>query len=112
MISTKWSRAFCRSMAGRESRRGTLRCRAWRSLFGESSQKSDASKVGLCHLVARLRLGGFLLDTQFITNHLARFGAHEIPKKDYQERLAGALYVRATFPASAPDWMVKNYYTE
>jgi len=48
------------------------------AFFGESmfSHETDASKVALVHLVARLRLGGFkLLDAQFLTEHLARFGA-------------------------------------
>ena len=48
------------------------------AFFGESmfSRVTDASKVALVHLVARLRLGGFrLLDTQFVTPHLAQFGA-------------------------------------
>ncbi|HYZ23998.1 MAG TPA: leucyl/phenylalanyl-tRNA--protein transferase, partial [Rhodopila sp.] len=53
------------------------------AFFGESmfSFARDASKVALVHLVARLRLGGFqLLDTQFVTSHLAQFGAQEIPR--------------------------------
>ncbi len=73
--------------------------------FGESmfSVRTDASKVALVHLVARLRLGGFvLLDTQFITAHLARFGAREIPRVAYHEKLAEAVEVLANFPAS-PD---------
>jgi leucyl/phenylalanyl-tRNA---protein transferase len=64
------------------------------AFFGESmfSRVRDASKVALVHLVARLRLGGFhLLDTQFVTTHLARFGALEIPRDDYKQRLADAL---------------------
>jgi leucyl/phenylalanyl-tRNA---protein transferase len=62
--------------------------------FGESmfSFVSDASKVALVHLVARLRLGGFmLLDTQFVTDHLAQFGAIEIPRDVYKLRLAEAV---------------------
>jgi len=62
--------------------------------FGESmfSAERDASKVALVHLVARLRLGGFLLlDTQFVTPHLAQFGAAEIPRPDYKSRLTLAL---------------------
>lgn len=74
--------------------------------FGESmfSTATDASKVALVHLVARLRLGNFkLLDTQFITTHLARFGAVEIPRGEYQRLLAEAVEdVQARFPAS-PD---------
>jgi leucyl/phenylalanyl-tRNA--protein transferase len=62
--------------------------------FGESmfSFTRDASKVALVHLAARLRLGGFLLlDTQFVTPHLAQFGAAEIPRDLYKQRLAGAV---------------------
>lgn len=63
------------------------------AFFGESmfSHARDASKVALVHLVARLRLGGFrLLDTQFVTVHLAQFGAEEIPRDDYKQLLANA----------------------
>jgi leucyl/phenylalanyl-tRNA--protein transferase len=70
------------------------------AFFGESmfSRVTDASKVALVHLVARLRLGGYtLLDTQFLTSHLARFGAVEIPKTDYKLRLAAALSVEAAW---------------
>lgn len=73
------------------------------AFFGESmfSRETDASKIALCHLVARLRLGGFrLLDCQFITRHLARFGAVEISRRDYRQRLAAALAVNADFNAS------------
>jgi leucyl/phenylalanyl-tRNA--protein transferase len=71
--------------------------------FGESmfSIVRDASKVALVHLVARLRLGGFqLLDTQFVTAHLAQFGAEELPRDDYKVRLALAIGVPAEFPAT------------
>lgn len=64
------------------------------AFFGESmfSRARDASKVALVHLVARLRLGGFtLLDTQFITGHLAQFGAAEIPRALYKQQLAEAV---------------------
>jgi leucyl/phenylalanyl-tRNA--protein transferase len=73
------------------------------AFFGESmfSTATDASKVALVHLVARLRLGGFvLLDTQFITAHLARFGALEIPRADYHLLLAQAVEVGARFVAA------------
>jgi len=63
------------------------------AFFGESmfSFARDASKVALVHLVARLRLGGFLLlDTQFVTAHLAQFGAEEVPRDTYKTRLAEA----------------------
>jgi leucyl/phenylalanyl-tRNA--protein transferase len=75
------------------------------AFFGESmfSFATDASKVALVHLVARLRLGGFvLLDTQFITGHLMRFGAREIPRDDYKARLADALEIPAVWPSDPP----------
>jgi leucyl/phenylalanyl-tRNA--protein transferase len=76
------------------------------AFFGESmfSRESEASKVALVHLVARLRLGGFrLLDTQFLTPHLARFGGIEITRRHYHRLLADALSYRAVFPSSLPD---------
>ena len=72
------------------------------AFFGESmfSHARDASKVALAHLVARLRLGGFsLLDTQFVTAHLTQFGAIEIPRDAYRERLQNALELPAIFSA-------------
>jgi leucyl/phenylalanyl-tRNA--protein transferase len=70
------------------------------AFFGESmfSRESEASKVALVHLVARLKKGGFrLLDTQFVTDHLSQFGAREIHRDGYRELLAAALDVNATF---------------
>jgi leucyl/phenylalanyl-tRNA--protein transferase len=70
------------------------------AFFGESmfSLERDASKVALAHLVARLKAGGFhLLDAQFITDHLASFGAEEISRADYARRLAKALEADADF---------------
>ena len=67
---------------------------------GESmfSTATDASKVALVHLVARLKLSGFrLLDSQFVTEHLQRFGAIEIPARHYQMRLQEALETEAGF---------------
>lgn len=77
------------------------------AFFGESmfSLATDASKVALVHLVARLKLGGFrLLDTQFLTAHLARFGAIEIPRAAYLVQLAAAIAEPADFYRAAPDW--------
>ena len=68
--------------------------------FGESmfTRARDASKAALVHLVARLRLGGFrLLDTQFLTTHLAQFGAVEVPRDVYKARLADAVQVDASW---------------
>lgn len=73
------------------------------AFFGESmfSFETDASKVALVHLVARLRLGGFhLLDTQFITPHLARFGTVEVPRQVYRGLLVEALDAPATWLAA------------
>ncbi len=70
------------------------------AFFGESMfhRETDASKVALAHLVARLRLGGFsLLDAQFVTPHLASLGAIEIPKENYRRRLAEAMTQRGDF---------------
>jgi leucyl/phenylalanyl-tRNA--protein transferase len=76
------------------------------AFFGESmfSRMTDASKVALAHLVARLRVGGFqLLDTQFLTEHLERFGALEISRAAYHRRLDRALGLEAHFPAAPLD---------
>jgi len=65
-----------------------------RAFFGESmvSRRTDASKVALAWLVARLKAGGFeLLDCQFQTPHLASLGAVEVSKADYNVLLAAAL---------------------
>lgn len=73
------------------------------AFFGESmfSTTTDASKVALVHLVARLRLGRFkLLDTQFVTEHLERFGAVEIPAREYLVKLEHALRFQAVFPVA------------
>jgi leucyl/phenylalanyl-tRNA--protein transferase len=70
------------------------------AFFGESmfSHERDASKVALVHLVARLRKSGFrLLDTQFVTRHLAQFGAVEIPRGGYRSLLASALETNVKF---------------
>jgi leucyl/phenylalanyl-tRNA---protein transferase len=70
------------------------------AFFGESmfSRETDASKVALCHLVARLGRGGFkLLDTQFITKHLTTFGAYEVNRDEFRVMLAAALAVDAEF---------------
>ncbi len=76
------------------------------AFFGESmfSRVRDASKVALVHLVARLNAGGFqLLDTQFLTDHLASLGAIEIPREEYLARLDHALRTHADFHAFRAD---------
>lgn len=70
------------------------------AFFGESmfSRETQASKVALVALQRRLRERGFVLhDTQWTTPHLAMFGGHEIPCKEYLRRLEKALQARATF---------------
>lgn len=70
------------------------------AFFGESMfhRERDASKVALTHLVARLRVGGFqLLDTQFMTPHLASMGATEISRDSYHRALEDALAVAADY---------------
>lgn len=66
------------------------------AFFGESMfhRRTNASKMAMAHLVERLNAGGYvLLDTQFITDHLASLGGVEIPRATYEERLASALLV-------------------
>lgn len=74
--------------------------------FGESmfSLQSDASKVALVHLVARLNAGGFrLLDAQFMNPHLARLGAVPLSRLEYHELLEPALAADADFFKFAQD---------
>ena len=70
------------------------------AFFGESmfSRVTDASKIALAHLVARLRRGGYrLLDTQFVTSHLEQFGVTEVGRGEYQALLSSALAADASF---------------
>ncbi|MDB5696770.1 MAG: leucyl/phenylalanyl-tRNA--protein transferase [Sphingomonas bacterium] len=83
-----------------------------RAFFGESmvSRATDASKVALAWLVARLRVGGYsLLDCQFQTAHLASLGAKEVDRADYLVALSAALtgfvgVSAATAPAPPVDF--------
>ena len=82
------------SWAGGELAGGLYGVHLGAAFFGESMfhRKTDASKVALVHLAARLAKGGFrLLDTQFVTPHLASLGAVEVSKKVYRRRLADAM---------------------
>ncbi|MBC7906168.1 MAG: leucyl/phenylalanyl-tRNA--protein transferase [Rhodospirillaceae bacterium] len=77
------------------------------AFFGESmfSRETDASKVALVDLVARMKRAGYmLLDTQFVTDHLSRFGATEIPRHHYLKLLTGAVEMPAVFPRGPVDW--------
>lgn len=81
------------------------------AFFGESMfhTERDASKVALVHLVARLRRGGFsLLDTQFVTSHLAQFGAVEIPRHRYKQLLRTAMNHEADWNAWPPGTIVSG----
>ena len=74
--------------------------------FGESmfSRETDASKIALVHLATRLSVGGFaFIDTQFITKHLSRFGAIEVPRNKYRGMLAAALKIDADFDVAFGD---------
>lgn len=70
------------------------------AFFGESmfSRATDASKIALVALVERLRARNFLLlDTQWTTDHLSRFGCREIPRYEYLNLLNRALLVTTSF---------------
>ena len=72
------------------------------AFFGESmfSTETDASKVALLYLVARLQYGGFsLLDTQFVTDHLRQFGTVELDKAAFHTALEAALEEKSDFLA-------------
>ena len=87
-----WSRS---RLAG-----GLYGVRIGAAFFGESMfhRVTNASKLALCCLVALLKKGGFeLLDIQWVTPHLARFGAVEIPRPVYLRRLAPAIARHADF---------------
>jgi leucyl/phenylalanyl-tRNA--protein transferase len=72
------------------------------AFFGESMfhRVTDASKIALAYLVERLNAGGYrLLDTQFVTEHLRSLGGIEIPREEYELRLAEALELSGDFRA-------------
>ncbi len=72
------------------------------AFFGESMfhRRTDASKMAMAHLVERLNTGGFvLLDTQFLTDHLASLGGIEISRADYEDQLARATALDADWHA-------------
>ncbi|TSA32775.1 MAG: leucyl/phenylalanyl-tRNA--protein transferase [Verrucomicrobiaceae bacterium] len=87
------------------------------AFFGESMfhRVAHASKVALCHLIAMLQVGGFrLLDTQWVTPHLAGFGAVEIPRAVYLRMLTQAVAEPASLPDKPLAWpeverRIKNY---
>jgi len=90
------------------------------AFFGESMfyRVSNASKVALVHLVRQLRAGGFaLLDTQYSTDHLKRFGVVDIPRPDFHKKLERALDREAVWwplsdaEAAALDTSVSTFST-
>ena len=85
------------------------------AFFGESmfSRVTDSSKTALVALVAMMKRGGFtLLDTQFITDHLARFGTVEISQKEYLVELAAALQRSATWGAAPTQRELEAFLSE
>ncbi|HWK68357.1 MAG TPA: leucyl/phenylalanyl-tRNA--protein transferase [Rhizobiaceae bacterium] len=96
-------RGHCHSVeAWRDGRLvgGLYGVRLGRAFFGESmfSRERDTSKICLVHLVERLKARKFmLLDTQFTTEHLKRFGAIDVPRAKYERMLAEALEGEAVF---------------
>lgn len=84
------------------------------AFFGESmfSRETDASKTALVHLVARLKVGGYqLLDTQFVTDHLAKFGVCEMPRAEYLRLLARALKAPCDFYSLPSDGSPTSWLT-
>lgn len=82
-----------------------------RAFFGESmfSRATDASKIALVYLVARLKAGGYtLLDTQFTTEHLETLGVVTITREQYHERLAEALEGVGEFYSMPADTSVSD----
>jgi leucyl/phenylalanyl-tRNA--protein transferase len=70
------------------------------AFFGESMfhRRTNASKIAMAHLMARLKAGGYrLLDTQFVTDHLKSLGGIEIPREAYEVQLADALLHRGDY---------------
>jgi leucyl/phenylalanyl-tRNA--protein transferase len=112
---------------GRELVGGLYGVKLGRAFFGESmfSRKTDASKVALAWLVARLKVGNFtLLDCQFMTEHLASLGAVSVPRESYVALLAVALGggvsaggtaapgVAASVPDAPPDFLALDRLLE
>ena len=85
------------------------------AFFGESmfSRVTNASKVALVYLVAKLRSDGFsLLDSQFLTNHLAQFGAIQISRADYHQELQAALKKTTVFTPYSSDFKLLTEFLQ
>ncbi len=75
------------------------------AFFAESkfSRMTDASKVALVHLAARLKAGGYtLLDAQFPNPHLEQFGAVTVTEERFQSLLSEALTHTGNFYSLGP----------
>ncbi len=78
-----------------------------RVFYGESmfARAADASKIALAHLVRRLESGQFgIIDCQMNTAHLARFGAREIPRREFSQHLAELV----NYPQDDDVWRIGN----
>ena len=85
------------------------------AFFGESmfSQKSNASKLALAHLMARLYFADFkLLDAQFSSEHLRQFGLIEIEREAFKQQLAEALTHQTEFPQQASEAQIFAYLAQ
>ena len=78
-----------------------------RAFFGESmfAGRTDASKIALVHLVRQLERWGFgVIDCQMKTEHLATFGAREIPRREFAERIR----VLVAEPPVPMPWLIER----
>lgn len=94
---------------------GLYGVRLGRAFFGESmfSRRSNASKIALTHLMARLYYAGYtLLDAQFSNDHLIQFGIEEIPKETFKVRLAEALLTPTAFPCDIAEDDALSYLAQ
>ena len=85
------------------------------AFFGESmfSKVANASKIALVYLVAKLRSDGFsLLDSQFLTKHLAQFGAIQISRMDYHQELQAALKKTVAFTPYSSDFKLLTEFLQ
>ena len=79
------------------------------AFFGESmfSRVSNASKIALCHLMARLKYGNFkLLDAQFVSDHLIQFGVKPLEKEEFQKKLENAINNESGLKLDVPETTV------
>jgi leucyl/phenylalanyl-tRNA--protein transferase len=95
-----WAHSF-ETWQGEELAGGILGIAIHRLFIGESMfyRIPDASKVAMVKLVEHLRRQQFqIFDAQLMNPHLARFGAYEVPDREYQQMLESALSLRALMP--------------